>query len=134
MPSCEKCWSDSRSAAMYEEGAYGRLIDERNAAGKVCTPEQQAGEFATLCETCQRMTRHQHCQICMVCGDDPSRRYVVKFGASHSQSQWFATFPEALAFYRLHESDTPEGASLYGAGYDDEHDGLTQEERDEVIG
>jgi hypothetical protein len=73
MPSCEKCWSDSRSASVREEFAYSRLLHERQAAGKTCTPEQQAGEFATLCEKCQRMTRHQHCQICMVCGDDPAK-------------------------------------------------------------
>jgi recombinational DNA repair protein RecR len=58
---------------MYEEGAYGRLLKERDAAGKTCTPEQQAGEDATRCEKCDRMTRHQHCQICMACGDDPTK-------------------------------------------------------------
>ena len=71
MPSCEKCWSDSRSAAIYEELAYSRLLDERDKAGKTCTPEQQAGPDATRCEKCDRMTRHQHCHVCMVCGSEP---------------------------------------------------------------
>lgn len=71
MPSCEKCWSDSAIERMFnDEGAYRKLIEERDAAGKRCTPEQQAGPYATLCEKCQRMTRHQLCYVCMACGDD----------------------------------------------------------------
>jgi hypothetical protein len=64
-------------AAMYEsatgETAYRALIRERDAAGIRCTPEEQAGPDATLCEKCNRMTRHQHCRICMACGDDLDR-------------------------------------------------------------
>ena len=78
MPSCEKCWSDSRFAAFSTEGAYRKLVAERDAAGIRCTPEQQAGPDATRCEKCDRMTRHQHCQICMVCGDDPDRAAKAK--------------------------------------------------------
>lgn len=60
--------------------------------------------------------------------------YIVRYGSYHRCQADFGTFPEALAFYREHESDEPEGASLYGAEYDSEHDGLTQEQRDEVVG
>ncbi len=76
MPSCEKCWDDSRldseRGLVEGETAYKRLLRAREAAGVSCTPEQQAGPDATLCEKCDRMTRHQHCRICMVCGDDPA--------------------------------------------------------------
>jgi hypothetical protein len=69
MPSCEKCWADSRLAEMRGvECAYTKLVDARTARGEVCTPEEQAGPDATRCERCDRMTRHQHCRICMNCG------------------------------------------------------------------
>jgi hypothetical protein len=74
MPSCEKCWADSRRRSIDEENAYGKLIDERTAAGKVCTPEEQAGPDATECSACKRMTAHQHCGVCMACGHDPTGR------------------------------------------------------------
>jgi hypothetical protein len=67
MPSCEKCWSDSRLAYDSVE-RYHELLRERNGR---CTPEEQAGPDATMCEKCQRRTRHQHCGVCMSCGDAP---------------------------------------------------------------
>ncbi len=68
MPSCEKCWADSRLDEMRGvECAYTKLVDARTARGQVCTPEEQAGPDATLCEHCNRMTRHQHCGVCMAC-------------------------------------------------------------------
>jgi len=60
--------------------------------------------------------------------------YIVRFGAYHRVRETFAEFVDALACYRAHENDKPEGASMFGANHDDESDGLTQEERDEVIG
>jgi hypothetical protein len=69
MPSCEKCWADSRLRQYSgEDLAYTNLVVERQRAGQVCTPEEQAGPDATLCEYCNRMTRHQHCGVCMACG------------------------------------------------------------------
>jgi hypothetical protein len=68
MPSCEKCWSDSRMASYSEGNAYSRILSERDAAGRVCTPEEQAGPDATECPKCERRTCHQHCGICMICG------------------------------------------------------------------
>ena len=61
MASCEKCWKDSRSNP--EE--YRRLVKQRD-----CTPEEQAGEDATECSVCKRITVHQYCHICMVCGNE----------------------------------------------------------------
>jgi hypothetical protein len=60
--------------------------------------------------------------------------YLVTFGAFHCSREHFAELVDALACYRAHQSEQPEGASIYGAGYDDESDGLTAEERDEVVG
>ena len=66
MPSCERCWRDSRAEALYGsgEGAYERLLRERDLTGG-CTPEQQAGPDASECPTCHRMTLHQYCGVCM---------------------------------------------------------------------
>ncbi len=66
MPSCERCWADSRwgglrGADSAEE--YGRLLKERD-----CTPEQQAGPDATKCDHCKRMIVHQHAKVCVLCG------------------------------------------------------------------
>lgn len=73
MPTCEKCWSDAHRGPQFSVSEeYQRLIDERE--GHPCTPEQQAGPDATRCEKCNRMTRHQHCGVCMNCGDDPDPR------------------------------------------------------------
>lgn len=62
MPSCERCWANSRVHDNYRE------VLEQNEG--LCTPEEQAGPEATECEYCNRRTRHQHCGICMNCGAD----------------------------------------------------------------
>lgn len=64
MPSCERCWADSRLAAFGgDDCAYRRLLQSRN-----CTPEEQAGENALTCATCGRRTIHQHVRDwCMAC-------------------------------------------------------------------
>lgn len=67
MASCERCWS----RAMGDARRYLRIIEERDAAGLVCTPEEQAGPDATECPKCHRMSAHQLCRICMACGHDP---------------------------------------------------------------
>ena len=70
MPSCEKCWRDAHKGWDIDVATeYARLIEERNATGP-CTPEEQAGEYATECPECLRMTVDQHCRICMVCGKE----------------------------------------------------------------
>lgn len=68
MPSCEKCWSDAHADYPYCNVAetYDRLINERK--DNPCTPEQQAGEFATHCPKCDRRAVHQYCHVCMACG------------------------------------------------------------------
>lgn len=72
MPTCEKCWADSRMRAWNgEDLAYSNLVIERQRAGRVCTPEEQAGPDATECDACHRQTRHQHCGVCMLCGSPP---------------------------------------------------------------
>ena len=50
MGACEKCWRDAhnRFAANPTKGQadyYQELIRERDAAGKTCTPQEQAGDF-----------------------------------------------------------------------------------------
>lgn len=67
VPSCERCWADSRLATLSgDDGAYQRLLEQRGPSG--CTPEQQAGPDARKCPICQRMTVHQHVGECMVSG------------------------------------------------------------------
>jgi hypothetical protein len=54
--SCEKCWTDSRGVNM----PYDLLVKRRDADGRTCTPEQQAGPGADECPVCKRWTLHQH--------------------------------------------------------------------------
>ena len=66
MPSCEKCWADSRMTHNDDGIAYTRLLHERQERGETCTPEEQAGPDAGECPKCHRMTMHQHCRdVCM---------------------------------------------------------------------
>lgn len=62
MASCEKCWSDAQGNA----DAYQQLIEDRK--DNPCTPEEQAGEEATECSKCERMTMHQYVKTCTNCG------------------------------------------------------------------
>ena len=57
MSSCEKCWSESRMHDNYHE-----LI--KKIPG--CTPEEQAGPFATVCPKCKRKTLHQMTRQCII--------------------------------------------------------------------
>jgi hypothetical protein len=59
MASCEKCWSDAFGNAT----RYLRLIELRKE--HPCTPEEQAGENAKICNKCKRRTIHQYAKICM---------------------------------------------------------------------
>ena len=67
MASCEKCWNDAyvRSRLSFKDQAecYSDLIKERK--DNPCTPEEQAGEDATLCPKCKRKTVHQYVKVCM---------------------------------------------------------------------
>lgn len=63
MSSCEKCWTDSQLMGMH----YIDLLKQRERDGQVCTPEQQAGSGAGICEVCGRKTRHEATQERM-CG------------------------------------------------------------------
>lgn len=82
MASCEKCWRDSRRAE-YEGDhmAYQRLLRERDARGEQCTPEQQAGEDASECPICKRMTVHQYAEVCMICSWRPSATHAASIAA-----------------------------------------------------
>lgn len=66
MSSCEKCWVDSEGGADYH-----RLLLERDAAKRVCTPEEQAGPDAGECPFCKRRTLHQYTAEPM-CGCRPA--------------------------------------------------------------
>ncbi len=69
MASCEKCWRDAHLGPQFSVAEeYARLLKERK--DNPCTPEQQAGQDATFCETCRRMTVHQYAHVCTVCGRD----------------------------------------------------------------
>lgn len=68
MASCEKCWGDaylmSRSNPMKSQTeCYQELISTRT-----CTPEEAAGEDATMCDNCKRKTMHQYAKVCTNCG------------------------------------------------------------------
>ena len=70
MSSCEKCWSDSAYDRMGWNGEspspYHELLKRRNGITEPeCTPEQQAGEDATVCPTCGRKCLHQWTGECM---------------------------------------------------------------------
>lgn len=70
MPSCERCWRDSRWAEFSGGNAsdeYRRLLAERD-----CSAEQQAGDDAYFCADCARWTAHQICYRCVVCGKIPT--------------------------------------------------------------
>ena len=66
MSACEKCWRDAQGPYKDVREEYQRLIAERS-----CTPEEQAGEDATQCPKCSRMTLHQYTREPM-CGCSPS--------------------------------------------------------------
>lgn len=72
MSSCEKCWADAHVSDDVA-AEYSRLIRERRA--NPCTPEEQAGPYATTCPKCNRATVHQHTGECMVptCDYDEKR-------------------------------------------------------------
>ncbi len=58
MPSCEKCWKQSRGDIL----KYRQFVEL-----SACTPEEQAGEEATTCPKCHRITMHQFAHVCMAC-------------------------------------------------------------------
>lgn len=64
---CEKCWHDAHNGPGTDVAeAYLRLIRER--ASSPCTPEEQAGPDAPLCEYCDRRTVHPYVRKCVICG------------------------------------------------------------------
>lgn len=70
MASCEKCWSDAYFSAQSnpmkgQSEHYHDLVQERNE--NPCTPEEQAGQDATKCNQCNRMTIHQYAKVCTNC-------------------------------------------------------------------
>jgi len=65
MSSCEKCWREAKGIT--EE--YINLIKSRE-----CTPEEQAGWYATVCPNCKRKTVHQYTMQCLVCRSTPGVR------------------------------------------------------------
>ena len=71
MASCEKCWADAyKRSRIYPEKCqaehYRDLIKERE--NNPCTPEEQAGNDATICPKCKRKSVHQIINVCMSCG------------------------------------------------------------------
>jgi len=63
MSACVKCWSDAHLGAQFSVvDNYEHLIIVR-----ACTPEEQAGPDAAMCE-CGRKTRHELTGECMACG------------------------------------------------------------------
>jgi hypothetical protein len=67
MSTCEKCWRDAHSNPYEVSATYRALIDLRDAEGRGCTPEEQAGPDATPRVSCGgRLTRHQYTKQCMV--------------------------------------------------------------------
>ncbi len=56
MSSCERCWSMSCG----DPDLYNELLESND-----CTPEQQAGRDADVCESCHRKTIHVLTGMCM---------------------------------------------------------------------
>lgn len=82
MSACEKCWRDSRV-----NDDYAKLLNKREAAGLVCTPEEQAGPAAKQCPVCKRMTLHQHSRepVCG-CPKDAAGHFVPRVTVSEETS------------------------------------------------
>lgn len=78
MSTCEKCWIDANRVALFSgsnvSDEYRRLLDERRGKRR-CTPEEQAGPDATVCDACGRRSRHQFTGECMNCGDWPEKGF-----------------------------------------------------------
>lgn len=75
MASCEKCWGDayarSRENLMKLQAEhYSDLVAER--AENPCTPEEQAGDDAKVCQKCERKAIHQYAKVCCACGHVPA--------------------------------------------------------------
>jgi len=62
MAICEKCWTDEAFSGNHTV-AYEELLKDRSDSP--CTPEQQAGDEATICLDCKKKTVHQYIKICM---------------------------------------------------------------------
>lgn len=60
--------------------------------------------------------------------------YIVWWGPYYARRAHYETFAAALDSYTAHLSDWPDVPRLYGESFDDERDGLTDEERDQVDG
>ncbi len=56
MSSCERCWKEANGNA----DRYHELL-----AINRCSPEEQAGENATECPHCHRLTVHQRVHYCV---------------------------------------------------------------------
>jgi len=71
MSTCEKCWSDayiiSTKCYYNHSDTYITLLLERFE--NPCTAEEQAGQYATECSYCKKLTIHQHTNICVICGN-----------------------------------------------------------------
>jgi hypothetical protein len=52
MSSCEKCWAESGG----DPDRYTELLHRKPR----CTPEEQAGPYASRCPHCRLLTIHQH--------------------------------------------------------------------------
>ena len=68
MSACEKCWNDAFRMSCGNKSqpeCYVELLTKRK--DNPCTPEQQAGVDATICEKCRRKTKHQYTGECMNC-------------------------------------------------------------------
>lgn len=63
MSSCERCWREANLAHPCDVAdEYARLVKSRT-----CTPEQQAGDDATVCPLCDRRAVHEITRECMAC-------------------------------------------------------------------
>ena len=84
MSACEKCWRDSQRSVYYElDCVYYSLLARRNGIIEPkCTPEEQAGPDATVCEACGRKTCHQHTHLCQVPGC-PLGEYLAEKAKTH---------------------------------------------------
>jgi hypothetical protein len=63
--------AESRGIATVEE--YRRYIADLASAWQVCSPEERAGGYATVCPACGRRTVHQRARVFMACGREEVR-------------------------------------------------------------
>jgi hypothetical protein len=85
---CERCWAEAESLRDWGYGDYN-IVDAYKKAleHNSCTPEQQAGPGALLCNACQRFTVNALINCCARCGRTPKDRKTPNEKQHHNSAK-----------------------------------------------